>query len=248
MTGGPDTELSWEAVDHLAVAISQAGRAAGLPYVAAQSDLGDPAPMADGEGRAYAESLPWLGSDPGYWRNRALALRSGFLLAARVFAEPIWFCDGRLGSWRPTRSLDAIDCSRVTEEFGVTGAIIAPAHLAGGQVGAVVWVTTAPIDMPRVFAVHAEGMFTTALRFLAAHSEIVVHRHRILPAMLSAREAQCVRWAAMGKTNAEIATILSLSVSTVRFHLRNAAEKLGATTRARMIHFATSMGFIGRHL
>ena len=32
---------------------------------------------------------------------------------------------------------------------------------------------------------------------------------------------------------------------TVRFHLRNAAEKLGATTRARMIQIATGHGFLG---
>ncbi|WEK42445.1 MAG: LuxR C-terminal-related transcriptional regulator [Candidatus Sphingomonas colombiensis] len=248
MNVGSMPELSWEVVDRLALSVVAAGRDAGFPYVAAQSDLGDPAPMTDGEGRAYAESLPWVDSDPYYWRNRALALRSSFLLAARVFAEPIWFAGGKLGSWRPTQSLKAIDCSRVTDEFGFTGAIIAPAHLAGGQVGAVVWVTTAPIDMPAIFAAHAADMFTTALQFLAAHSELVTHRQRVTPATLSPREAQCVRWAAAGKTNAEIATILSLSVSTVRFHLRNAGEKLGATTRSRMIQLATGMGFLGRHV
>ncbi len=241
-------ELSWEAVDRLASAVVEAGRRAGLPYVAVQSDLGDPKPMTDGNGHAYAESLPWVDSGTHYWRDRALALRSSFLLAARVFAEPIWFADGRLGSWRPTRSLDGIDCSRVTAEFGYTGAIIAPAHLAGGQVGAVVWVTTDPIDMPAMFAAHAAEMFTTALQFLAAHSELATRRHRLTPATLSPREAQCVRWAAAGKTNAEIAAILSLSVSTVRFHLRNAAEKLGAATRARLIQLATAMGFLGRHV
>ncbi|QNE30894.1 hypothetical protein F1C10_02220 [Sphingomonas sp. NBWT7] len=41
------------------------------------------------------------------------------------------------------------------------------------------------------------------------------------------------------------AKVLTLSVSTVRFHLRNAAEKLGATTRARMIQIATGHGFLG---
>ena len=44
-----------------------------------------------------------------------------------------------------------------------------------------------------------------------------------------------------------IGIILSLSVSTVRFHLRNAGEKLGAATRARMIQVATGHGFVGPH-
>src|SRR5204863_8145216 len=91
MNQGSMPELSWEAVDRLAAAVAAAGRRAGLPYVAVQSDLGDPKPMTDGNGHAYAESLPWVDAGAAYWRDRALALRSSFLLAARVFAEPIWF-------------------------------------------------------------------------------------------------------------------------------------------------------------
>lgn len=240
-------DLSWNEVDALADAIGVAGRAASLPFVAAQSDIGDPAPMADRNGRAYAERLRWVSNDPHYWHNRALALRAAFLHAARVYAEPIWYADGRLGSWRTTHALDGIDCRQVTQQYGFTGALIAPVHLAGGQVGAVVWVATAPIDMPAVFAAHADHLFALAFRFLGAHAEVATPRPRVQPGQLSAREAQCVRWAAAGKTNAEIGTILTLSVSTVRFHLRNAAEKLGATTRARMIQLATGHGFLGPH-
>lgn len=235
----------WALVDALADAIADAGVAAGLPYVAAQSDLGDAAPMADRTGQPYAARLPWTDHDHGYWRNRRLALQSTFLHAARLFAEPIWYADGRLGSWRPTRLLDGIDCADVTARFGYTGALIAPIHLPGGQVGAVVWVATAPVDMPAVFAARAEPMFALATRFLAAHAEVAAARPRAAPVPLSAREVQCVRWAAAGKTNAEIGTILSLSVSTVRFHLRNGGAKLGATTRARLIQMATGMGFLG---
>ncbi|KKI17854.1 LuxR family transcriptional regulator [Sphingomonas sp. ABOLG] len=239
--------LSWEDVDALAAEVVAYGARVGLPYVAAQSDLGDPVPMADRDGRAYAERMPWVCANDTYWRNRSLALRSSFLHAARIFAEPIWYADGRLGSWRATGLLEAIDCSRVTEEFGFTGALIAPVHLAGGQVGTVLWVATQPVDMPAIFAEWAEPLFALAYRLLAAHTELTMRRVRTPPGQLSAREAQCVRWAAAGKTNAEIGTILSLSVSTVRFHLRNAAEKLGATTRARMIQIATGHGFLGPH-
>ena len=244
---GSPAVLSWEDVDALAAEVVSAGERVGLPFSAAQSDLGDPAPMADRDGRAYAERMRWARPTDDYWRNRSLALRSSFLHAARIFAEPIWYADGRLGSWRSTSLLEAIDCRRVTEEFGFTGALIAPVHLAGGQVGTVLWVATEPADMAAIFADCAEPLFALAFRFLAAHTELTKRRTRTPPGQLSAREAQCVRWAAAGKTNAEIGTILSLSVSTVRFHLRNAAEKLGATTRARMIQIATGHGFLGPH-
>ena len=241
------TALSWDDVDALAAEIVALGSRAKLPLVAAQSDLGDAAPMADRAGRPYAEGMPWLPSAPGYWRNRSLALRSTFLHAARLFAEPIWYADGRLGSWRSTNALSSIDCSHIEEEFGFSGALIAPVHLAGGQVGTIVWAAVEPVNMQAVFGRHAEAMFALAFRFLAAHTELTRRRAQTQPGQLSAREAQCVRWAAAGKTNAEIGTILSLSVSTVRFHLRNAAEKLGATTRARMIQIATGHGFLGPH-
>ena len=241
------TDLSWDYVDALADEVVAAGAAAHLPYVAAQSDIGDPAPMADRSGRAYGETLPWVRGGTDYWRIRNLALRSPLLHAARVYSEPIWFSDGRLRSWRPTEILNQIDCSGVTERFGFQGALIAPVHRAGGHIGAVIWVTTDPIDMTAIFSENADAMFTLAARFLGAHAELSVPRARVQPGQLSAREAQCVRWAAAGKTNAEIGMILSLSVSTVRFHLRNAAEKLGATTRARMIQLATGHGFLGPH-
>lgn len=238
--------VTWDEVDALAAEGVAAGKRIGLPYVAAQSDIGDPTPMADRDGQAYAQRLPWLSDSPDYWRDRSLALRASFLHAARVFAEPIWYADGRLGSWRATGVLDTIDCARVTAEFGFSGALIAPVHLAGGQVGTVLWVATQPVDIAAIFAAEAERLFALAFRFLGSHAELT-RRVRIAPGQLSAREAQCVRWAAAGKTNAEIGTILTLSVSTVRFHLRNAAEKLGATTRARMIQIATGHGFLGPH-
>lgn len=243
-----EADRGWAAIEALAGRIVDAGNVADLPFVAAQSDLGDPAPMADRSGQPYAARFPWPGAGSGYWHNRRLALRSSFLHAARVFAEPIWYADGRLGSWRPTRLLDAIDVADVGARFGYTGALIAPAHLPAGQVGAVVWVTDRPVDMAAVFARHAEAMFTLALRFLAAHAEQVGPCRTPMRAQLSPREAQCVRWAAAGKTNAEIGAILSLSVSTVRFHLRNAGAKLGAATRARMIQAATSQGYLGSHV
>ena len=246
MGSGPQD--GWDVVEALAARIVAEGAAAGLPCVAAQSDLGDPAPMMGGDGRPYAERFPWPPTGSGYWHNRQLALRSTFLHAARIFAEPIWYADGRLGSWRPTRLLDAIDVADVGTQFGFTGALIAPVHLPAGQVGAVVWVTDRPIDMPALFARHAEAMFTLAFRFLAAHAEQVAPSRATVSAQLSPREAQCVRWAAAGKTNGEIGVILSLSVSTVRFHLRNAATKLGAATRARMIQAATSQGYLGSYV
>jgi DNA-binding CsgD family transcriptional regulator len=238
----------WDEIDALADRIVAVGAAAGLPFVAAQSDIGDPAPMVDRHGRPFAERLPWLAADSRYWHDRRLALKATFVHAARACAEPIWYADGKMGAWRSTGLLGTIDAAQVGEQFGFTGAVIVPAHLPRGQVGAVVWVTDRPIDMAATFARHAERMFLLGFRFLAAHAEQVAPARPRNCTPLTAREAQCVRWAAAGKTNAEIGAILTLSVSTVRFHLRNAAAKLGAATRARMIQAATGQGYLGSYV
>ncbi len=50
---------------------------------------------------------------------------------------------------------------------------------------------------------------------------------------LSEREVETLTWAARGKTSAEIAAILGLTKRTVDFHIDNAREKLGVSTRVQ---------------
>jgi DNA-binding NarL/FixJ family response regulator len=51
------------------------------------------------------------------------------------------------------------------------------------------------------------------------------------PADLNHREVETLTWAARGKTSAEIAMILGLAKRTIDFHIDNARDKLGVTTR-----------------
>ncbi|WP_456679747.1 MULTISPECIES: helix-turn-helix domain-containing protein [unclassified Bradyrhizobium] len=44
--------------------------------------------------------------------------------------------------------------------------------------------------------------------------------------VLSAREEQCLRWVAEGKSSWEIAVILRISRNAVDFHIKNAMRKL----------------------
>jgi len=48
---------------------------------------------------------------------------------------------------------------------------------------------------------------------------------------LTPREAEVLLWVAQGKSNADIATILDMTVHTVKKHLQNLFEKLGVETR-----------------
>lgn len=54
-------------------------------------------------------------------------------------------------------------------------------------------------------------------------------------ATLTARELECLRWVAAGKTDWEIGAILSLSPTTAKFHIEKARRKLGVRTRAQAV-------------
>jgi DNA-binding CsgD family transcriptional regulator len=53
--------------------------------------------------------------------------------------------------------------------------------------------------------------------------------------LLSAREREVLWWVSRGKANAEIATALYISESTVRKHLQSAYRKLGVVNRTAAV-------------
>ena len=59
---------------------------------------------------------------------------------------------------------------------------------------------------------------------------------------LTQRESECLRWAAIGKTNWEIGEILGISKRTVLFHLHNAGKKLQTSNRYHTLARAVSLG------
>ena len=62
---------------------------------------------------------------------------------------------------------------------------------------------------------------------------------------LSKREVECLRFAAIGKTDREISMILELSHATVRYHVQRAGEKLNAVNRSQAVFKAGQLGYLG---
>lgn len=61
---------------------------------------------------------------------------------------------------------------------------------------------------------------------------------------LTPREVDCLKWAARGKTDGEIADILSIARWTVVTYLQNAKIKLGCANRTSAVAVAMSLGII----
>lgn len=230
--------------DDLARQVRDLGEAAGLPHIAASADISSTEPLRDAQGRPLAESVfRWVDPKLEYWKDRSFALRAPFVDALRHSAEPFYFHEGRFGSWRPTPQLAHLDASGAAR-FGVGAAILVPAHLPGGVVGGVVWASAeGRPDFPQVYDRWAKDLQFLAVRFLSLCHERAGKASR--PANLTRREAQCLKWAALGKTDVEIAQIVHISMTTVRFHIRNAAAKLGVRGRSQAIHRAATLGYTG---
>lgn len=222
------------------------GARVGLPFLAAATDIGSTRPPVGADGRPLAETVfRWIDPDLRYWEDHAFALRAAFIHAARACAEPFYFRAGRFASWRPNRVLDAITNEGPIETFGVGAAIVTPAYLPGGVIGAVVWATPdAGFNVESAFDAHAAQMHALSLRFVATYEEAVTVGEAT-PARLTRREIQCLKWAAAGKTAAEIGEIVAISLPTVRFHITNAGRKLGVSGRSQAIRRAATLGYFG---
>jgi two-component system, NarL family, response regulator NreC len=80
-------------------------------------------------------------------------------------------------------------------------------------------------------------------RLVAAESE---ERRRAESDPLSEREREVLRLLALGHTNQEIATLLSISVRTAETHRAHVMQKLGLSSRAELVRYALDNGLVER--
>jgi len=246
MDAAPETSQLLADAEALAREIAAFAVRIGLPYLAAAADIGSTRPLVGPDGRLLAETVfRWLDPDLRYWEDHGFALRAAFIHATRACSEPFYFTGGRFASWRPNRVLEAITNEGPVDTYGVGSAIVTPAYLPGGVIGAVVWATPdADFDVAETFATHVGHMLGLSLRFVATYGEAVSGAEGP-PARLTRREIQCLKWAASGKTDAEISGLVDISLPTVRFHVTNAARKLRVAGRSQAIQRAATLGYIG---
>ena len=90
-------------------------------------------------------------------------------------------------------------------------------------------------------------LFMRDFQVLAYHVHQLVLRAEtaeVSPVKLSPREVDCLRWAGLGKTAAEIAQILGIGTRTTRFYLETARYKLGAINVTNAVAKAISLNII----
>lgn len=87
----------------------------------------------------------------------------------------------------------------------------------------------------------AQGQFVLVLDE-SNHQSFSIESLRLIG--LTQRESEILFWVAQGKTNAEIATVLTLSEKTIKKHLENIFKKLNVQTRAAAV--MSALNLLGR--
>lgn len=221
------------------------GLSMGLTQVAAWADLSSARPATASTGLPIPQLFQFTEVAQNYWQQSDLALKTAVITLIRNLSEPFWYSDGDTGGWRPLQ-IDPRLTKRMKEtNYSVRRAIIAPVRLAHSVLGAVVWASDrADIDAPRLFEAHSDALYAEATRFITACDEVAHGRTQVEPLNLTRREIQCLKLVAAGKSDGDIAQILGLTAPTIRFHLRNAGNKLGRNGRLRIAQRAASLGFV----
>lgn len=131
-------------------------------------------------------------------------------------------------------------------EKQISRGLTIPIHMPGGRFAYVSALDCAPDrEWTAVVDQSREALFIIAHHF----NQTVLRKfgnpfpgYRITD--LSAREIECLTWAAKGKNAEDIACILDRSVETVRVHLKHACSKLEATNRTHAAAKAVFLGLI----
>ena len=106
--------------------------------IGASHNIASSRPMVDADGNVLATDVfGWPDGAGCWWRRPETAFDSPLPMACRYESEPFW-CNGEgIHATRPNPFLSGIDLSEFERRTSMTAAIVAPAHLPFGQIGAV---------------------------------------------------------------------------------------------------------------
>ena len=206
-------------------------------------------PMRDADGEILASTVFGFreGADR-WWLNSQLALSSPLIAACRFEAEPFWCSEGGIRTRRHNPLLDNLDFSNFADRAMTRAAIVVPIHLPFGQVAAASFSPRdgGADDLSQEFDRCSDILGVYTRQFVVSYVETMRPKPSNVPEpRLSKREVECLRWAAFGKTNSEIALILHLSRATICYHITHASEKMKAVNRNQTVFKAAQLGYLG---
>ncbi len=221
-----------------------------ITHVAPLLDITDLTPVADEHGDDLYDILfGWSAefiqelNDLGMWPSVSImnACRS-------TFSPFSWSTDhinelftGRKGEKQMRKIL------RQWQSMGFAAGITIPVHQPMRKIGMILGVTRCKdVDMDNIAVEEAPNLLYLGHCYLDKVMELSARpRNTAHSTDLTEREVECLRWAALGKTDQEIGMIIYRSPTTARFHIDNAAKKLNSVNRTQAVAKASQLGLLG---
>jgi len=225
--------------------LAESALALGWDLAAFHVDIGATDLPRAKSGEFIAETMGWPADCLRSWRRSGLGRNCPVAsMCSRVTDPFYWTCDERDTRWCGGEL--GAEQSKVMNHYGryVAGGFAIPVSLANGGTDYVSWITRS--GNAREYAdVHLGSMFFISHVFIR-HAEYLLdgETQDSAATRLTARELECLAWAARGKSEKEIALLIHRSRDTVHFHLRNAAMKLDADNRTQAVAIACTRGLI----
>lgn len=130
-------------------------------------------------------------------------------------------------------SQEASDLVDAALAYGWREVMGIPIHGPGDYVGLVTMSSKEPVSLSA-----ADRAVIRAMAYAIherCHKTIGFGKRTGPMAALTARELECMRWVATGKSDAELAGIVGISPSTAHFHVEKVKKKLGTRSRTEAV-------------
>jgi len=225
--------------------LAEAAMAMGWDLAAFHADIDATDLPRTRSGAFIAETMGWPSECLHGWRHSRLGRHCPIASLCGRVAHPFhWTCDETDSSW--FGSDFGLEQRRTLNHYGryVADGLAVPVRLARGGTGYVSWCSRDGRGRELADA-NLGSMFLISHAFIR-HAECLLEDEECGHACgrLTARERECLTWAARGKKEEEIAMLIHRSRDTVHFHLGNAARKLDAGNRTHAVAIACMRGLI----
>lgn len=218
-------------------------RATELPVLAWSPDVSRPG--FDAAMDSFMRRQGWPDEVMTLWWNRNVMLKSPLYIRCRFKMAPFLTV---VASETADIGGDAQKIEAAMIEMGLRMMLTVPVHLPRGQVSMITWAgDKSPEKAADILTRHKTEFLAAAHYFTQAYRNEAglggISEENL--SSLTPREWECLRLTAQGYREAELAELINLSTTTVRFHLNNVMRKLGATTRTQAVAIAAQLGLLG---
>ena len=231
-------------LDEAEAALEEVKALLGAPWAVWSSDTAQPSSCP--EAVTYCERTGWPPEIMYLWKDRHVPLKMQFYIRCRFEHLPFVTVFERKAKRRISSKYSQMD--EQLRVMGISTMLTVPIHLPKGQIAMLTWAGDRNKEALEALLPDISGellaighCFMRIYRDQLGHSEAAGEElSRLTP-----REWDCLRTLAQGYREAEIASLLGILKSTVRFHLHNVVRKFGCKNRTQAIALAAQLGVLG---